>query len=59
MLAAGLIDEVSVLIAAVADGRIGTPAAFDIEEAAGFATRCLALTPSSASRMTFSGSATA
>jgi len=30
MLAAGLIDEVSVLVAAVADGRIGTPALFDV-----------------------------
>jgi riboflavin biosynthesis pyrimidine reductase len=29
-LAAGLIDEVSLLIAPVADGRIGTPALFDI-----------------------------
>jgi riboflavin biosynthesis pyrimidine reductase len=30
MLRAGLIDEVSLLIAPVADGRIGTPALFDI-----------------------------
>lgn len=29
MLAAGLIDEVSLLVAPVADGRIGTPALFD------------------------------
>lgn len=32
MLRAGLIDEVSVLIAPVADGRIGTPALFDAED---------------------------
>lgn len=31
MLREGLIDEVSVLIAPVVDGRIGTPAVFDIE----------------------------
>ena len=31
MLAAGLIDEVSVLISPVADGRIGTPALFDVQ----------------------------
>ncbi|HEV7387147.1 MAG TPA: RibD family protein [Gemmatimonadaceae bacterium] len=31
MLAAGLIDELSVLVSAVADGRIGTPALFDIQ----------------------------
>jgi 2,5-diamino-6-(ribosylamino)-4(3H)-pyrimidinone 5'-phosphate reductase len=30
MLRAGLTDEVSLLIAPVADGRIGTPALFDI-----------------------------
>jgi 2,5-diamino-6-(ribosylamino)-4(3H)-pyrimidinone 5'-phosphate reductase len=30
MLNAGLVDEVSVLIAPVADGRVGTPALFDI-----------------------------
>lgn len=30
MLAAGLIDEVSVLVAPVADGRTGTPALFDL-----------------------------
>jgi len=29
MLAAGLIDEVSVLIAPAVDGRVGTPALFD------------------------------
>jgi len=31
MLRAGLIDEVSLLIAPVADGRIGTPALFDVD----------------------------
>jgi 2,5-diamino-6-(ribosylamino)-4(3H)-pyrimidinone 5'-phosphate reductase len=31
LLKAGLIDEVSVLVAPVADGRIGTPALFDVE----------------------------
>jgi len=31
MLAAGLIDEVSILVVPVADGRVGTPAVFDIE----------------------------
>src|SRR5256885_15303102 len=31
MLAAGLIDEVSILVAPVADGRIGTPALFDVD----------------------------
>lgn len=31
MLRAGLIDEVSLLVAPVADGRIGAPALFDIE----------------------------
>jgi 2,5-diamino-6-(ribosylamino)-4(3H)-pyrimidinone 5'-phosphate reductase len=31
MLAAGLIDEVSVLVSPVADGRVGTPALFDID----------------------------
>ena len=31
MLAAGLIDELSVLVSAVADGRIGTPAIFDVD----------------------------
>jgi 2,5-diamino-6-(ribosylamino)-4(3H)-pyrimidinone 5'-phosphate reductase len=31
MLRAGLIDEVSLLVAAVADGRVGTPALFDID----------------------------
>lgn len=30
MLAAGLIDEVSLLVAPVADGRVGTPALFDV-----------------------------
>lgn len=31
MLRAGLVDEVSVLVAPVVDGRMGTPAVFDIE----------------------------
>jgi riboflavin biosynthesis pyrimidine reductase len=31
MLRDGLIDEVSVLVAPIVDGRIGTPAVFDIE----------------------------
>jgi len=31
MLAAGLIDEVSLLVSPVADGRLGTPALFDVE----------------------------
>jgi 2,5-diamino-6-(ribosylamino)-4(3H)-pyrimidinone 5'-phosphate reductase len=31
MLAAGLVDEVSLLIAPVVDGRIGTPALFDLD----------------------------
>ena len=31
MLRAGLVDEVSVLVAPVADGRVGTPSLFDIE----------------------------
>ncbi len=31
MLRAGLIDEVSLLVAPVADGRVGTPALFDVE----------------------------
>jgi riboflavin biosynthesis pyrimidine reductase len=35
MLRAGLIDEVSVLVAPVADGRIGTPALFDGDDEAG------------------------
>ena len=34
MLREGLIDEVSVLIAPVVDGRIGTPAVFDVDEEA-------------------------
>ncbi len=33
MLRAGLIDEVSLLLAPVADGRTGTPALFDIDDA--------------------------
>jgi riboflavin biosynthesis pyrimidine reductase len=32
MLAKGLVDEVSVLVAPLVDGRIGTPALFDIDE---------------------------
>ena len=31
MLAAGLVDEVSILVVPVADGRVGTPAVFDID----------------------------
>jgi riboflavin biosynthesis pyrimidine reductase len=31
MLRAGLIDEVSVLVAPIADGRVGTPALFDVD----------------------------
>ncbi len=31
MLRAGLIDEVSLLVAPVADGRVGTPALFDVD----------------------------
>jgi riboflavin biosynthesis pyrimidine reductase len=31
MLRAGLVDEVSVLIAPVVDGRMGTPAVFDVD----------------------------
>lgn len=31
LLGAGLVDEVSVLVAPVADGRIGTPSLFDVE----------------------------
>jgi riboflavin biosynthesis pyrimidine reductase len=33
MLRAGLIDEVSLLVAPVADGRMGTPALFDLDDA--------------------------
>jgi riboflavin biosynthesis pyrimidine reductase len=33
MLAAGLVDELSLLIAPVADGRVGTPALFDMNSA--------------------------
>jgi 2,5-diamino-6-(ribosylamino)-4(3H)-pyrimidinone 5'-phosphate reductase len=32
MLRAGLVDEVSVLVAPVVDGRMGTPALFDVDE---------------------------
>jgi riboflavin biosynthesis pyrimidine reductase len=42
MLRAGLIDEVSLLLAPVADARIGTPALFD-DDGADFAPRALAL----------------
>ena len=38
MLAAGLVDEVSLLVAPVADGRIGTPALFDADADGGAAT---------------------
>jgi riboflavin biosynthesis pyrimidine reductase len=31
MLRAGLVDEVSVLVAPVVDGRVGTPALFDVD----------------------------
>ena len=41
-LRAGLVDEVSVLVAPVADGRIGTPALFDVE-GSGVAPRRLTL----------------
>jgi len=34
MLRAGLVDEVSLLVAPVVDGRIGTPALFDVDETA-------------------------
>lgn len=39
MLRAGLIDEVSVIVAPVGDGRMGTPALFDVEGDAGTPTR--------------------
>jgi 2,5-diamino-6-(ribosylamino)-4(3H)-pyrimidinone 5'-phosphate reductase len=42
MLRAGLVDEVSLLVAPVADGRIGTPALFDVD-GEGFAPRRLVL----------------
>lgn len=42
MLRAGLIDEVSLLVAPVADGRMGTPALFDLD-GGGVAPRRLAL----------------
>lgn len=42
MLRAGLVDEVSVLVAPVVDGRVGTPAVFDVE-GANVAPRRLAL----------------
>src|SRR5438552_11523218 len=35
MLAAGLIDEVSILVVPVADGRVGTPALFDVDQSGG------------------------
>jgi riboflavin biosynthesis pyrimidine reductase len=31
MIQAGLIDELSLLVAPISDGRIGTPALFDVE----------------------------
>ena len=34
MLRAGLVDEVSLLVAPVADGRVGTPALFDVDDGA-------------------------
>jgi riboflavin biosynthesis pyrimidine reductase len=43
MLRAGLIDEVSLLVAPVADGRMGTPALFDVDEET-FAPHRLVLT---------------
>jgi riboflavin biosynthesis pyrimidine reductase len=42
MLRAGLVDEVSVLVAPVVDGRIGTPSLFDVDRD-GVAPRRLAL----------------
>src|SRR5688500_6554882 len=39
MLAAGLIDEVSVLVAPVVDGRAGTPALFDLDSDAAMSWR--------------------
>jgi riboflavin biosynthesis pyrimidine reductase len=42
MLRAGLVDEVSLLVAPVADGRVGTPALFDLD-GAGFTPRRLSL----------------
>ena len=42
MLAAGLIDEVSILVVPVADGRVGTPAVFDVDRS-GAAPRRLTL----------------
>ncbi|MFL5607556.1 MAG: RibD family protein [Gemmatimonadaceae bacterium] len=43
MLRAGLVDEVSLLVAPVADGRMGTPALFDIDAGDDVAPRALAL----------------
>jgi 2,5-diamino-6-(ribosylamino)-4(3H)-pyrimidinone 5'-phosphate reductase len=43
MLRAGLIDEVSLLLAPVADGRIGTPALFDVDDGDDAAPHRLAL----------------
>ena len=42
MLAAGLIDEVSILVVPVADGRVGTPAVFEVDRS-GAAPRRLTL----------------
>lgn len=36
---AGLVDEVSVLVAPVVDGRVGTPSVFDVAEAGAAPTR--------------------
>ena len=43
MLAAGVIDEVSVLVAPVIDARMDTPALFDVDDADGFDPRLLHL----------------
>jgi 2,5-diamino-6-(ribosylamino)-4(3H)-pyrimidinone 5'-phosphate reductase len=42
MLRAGLVDELSLLVAPVADGRVGTAALFDVDDE-GFTPRRLAL----------------
>jgi riboflavin biosynthesis pyrimidine reductase len=39
MLRAGLVDEISLLVAPIADGRVGTPALFDVEGGAATARR--------------------
>jgi riboflavin biosynthesis pyrimidine reductase len=43
MLRAGLVDEVSLLVAPVADGRTGTPALFDVDDGGGATPRRLVL----------------